>query len=690
MTNAALLFLCATLTAPVPKEKPELLPVGAVMRLGELRFRGPSTDGVVFSRDGKTLLALDRSTLFRWDAVTGRRFDSVELGVKGACGGFVSEDRVFVFYPTRLPGAKWNTFSVTVFDDDGKKLLDFDTDFGTRGAELSHSLDVERVGVNYRAAGGRWLYGHTFRSDNGRVYDAVKGTMVWKKEKDELRVDNPLVSIDAKVVFGFDDSSVTRRPLLTEGKSDILSCTTQVRGHAFTADGKRLVALCVADSDDREKRNASSRVAVWLTDAEMTSDNPGGLLGPAREFAVPGPVWGFLPLGPDAVLIGRGASGRIDCYDLTNGKRKWTADPPVRCERPELHPQLAATADGKRIAVSNGQCVTAVLDGVTGARLDEVTSLDGEVRGVWYSADGKTIFTASDGGARAWDAATGKPLAATHPKGEDWHSFSGVHGGMPVWMQFYYSSEPGDNFRFTAWDVVADKPAWRFDTTFRSSSCIHAVFGDCFVLDQGLFRGEFAVFGERRKEVARWKVAEEVRVRTLDEGTVRLGDDLLIRGVAEEKGANPKAVRLALTDGKVVGKVPVLRGKRGWYDEPKAASIDGKLVAFFGYDGLAVLEPGGGKLVAEIPPGVTMPDESLYAEGNNGPCGPVAFSPDGKWLLAGDHDSPTVRLVNLADASKPKPLTGTTAATAVVFSPDGKKAVVGYRDGTALVWDVSK
>lgn len=53
--------------------------------------------------------------------------------------------------------------------------------------------------------------------------------------------------------------------------------------------------------------------------------------------------------------------------------------------------------------------------------------------------------------------------------------------------------------------------------------------------------------------------------------------------------------------------------------------------------------------------------------------------------------SSVVRVFELKEKGKSREFDGKgAAASAVAFSPDGKKAVVGCRDGTALIWDVSK
>ncbi|KAJ7690517.1 WD40-repeat-containing domain protein [Mycena rosella] len=67
----------------------------------------------------------------------------------------------------------------------------------------------------------------------------------------------------------------------------------------------------------------------------------------------------------------------------------------------------------------------------------------------------------------------------------------------------------------------------------------------------------------------------------------------------------------------------------------------------------------------------------------------VAFSPDGKWIVSGSHDS-TVRIWDSETGTAlGQPLTGhTNWVTSVAFSPDGKRIVSGSGDSTVRIWDL--
>jgi hypothetical protein len=68
----------------------------------------------------------------------------------------------------------------------------------------------------------------------------------------------------------------------------------------------------------------------------------------------------------------------------------------------------------------------------------------------------------------------------------------------------------------------------------------------------------------------------------------------------------------------------------------------------------------------------------------------VAFSPDGKRILTGSHDS-TAKVWDADKSQQVLFLKGHTGSvTSVAFSPDGKRILTGSQDGTATVWDADK
>jgi len=129
------------------------------------------------------------------------------------------------------------------------------------------------------------------------------------------------------------------------------------------------------------------------------------------------------------------------------------------------------------------------------------------------------------------------------------------------------------------------------------------------------------------------------------------------------------------------------------------STTDNRLLAV-GYGGradvsyVALWDIDAGRELARLPGATDLPDFRLDA--NNGVVGALAFSPDGKYLVAG-FGSPHL----FTDASSPNPLKVWEVATrrlirrlsghtgycvSLDFSKDGARLASGSRDGTAILW----
>jgi WD40 repeat protein/tRNA A-37 threonylcarbamoyl transferase component Bud32 len=70
----------------------------------------------------------------------------------------------------------------------------------------------------------------------------------------------------------------------------------------------------------------------------------------------------------------------------------------------------------------------------------------------------------------------------------------------------------------------------------------------------------------------------------------------------------------------------------------------------------------------------------------------LAFSPDSKWLVTWGSGPRTARLWNVATWQAPRPLLHSLEIPIhqAVFSPDGKRLLMGCRDGKARLWDLER
>jgi WD40 repeat protein len=111
-----------------------------------------------------------------------------------------------------------------------------------------------------------------------------------------------------------------------------------------------------------------------------------------------------------------------------------------------------------------------------------------------------------------------------------------------------------------------------------------------------------------------------------------------------------------------------------------AFSPDGKTVVAGNLDGhVYLLDTASGKQLGDI----------TVSSADPGSVFGVGFSPDGKSILAGGIDR-IVRIFDLATGKQTQQFVGhSDSVTRVAFSPDGKTILTGSIDSTARLWDAA-
>lgn len=692
-TLAALSLSALASAAPVPKQDPtrdwhgDPLPDGAVARLGTVRFRGPSTREVAFSADGTRLYSAADKVVYVWDAETGRRLPDIpcepeDTTIKGfesvATGSHVI--RAGTSYPAA--GREKHELFVARLKD-GKQTFKLDTPARLHFASFAlhpGPACVSADGTRLAFSGG----------DEVSVYDLTTGRLSATLGPGvggsvELSADGGTAGVYTGAIAVWDVAGNKKRGEFTPAG--------WVRLYRMSPDGKRVVGHTHKRPEQVDGKPVihppDDFLRVWDADAGRE----------AGQLPL-----GWLPLdfrfvGPDAVVaVGTKYEGNVSTagfvarWSLKTLKKEWETEftPPSALWSPP-YGWVAVSPDGKRLAISNRGQMAAVFDATTGKRLAAGGSHDGRVRCLDFSADGKTVYTLDEREQRAWDANTGELKAAVAPpEFRSGHPHSTVTAGTAVWTLWDKTGAA----EVIGWDVAATKVVWRFKPGLEAVNRTLSPDGKRVILVGGVANAPtktVAVYnGPTGKRTHEWNLPaagwRDVPMAVAVDGS-RLW--VASQKMNQVNGRPADAIGVLLgfrvNDGEerseVESPVETHSASDVWIRRALAPSPDGKVIATLdGSRRMAVTSLTGEPRTRELR--------------SDGPGLSAAyFSPDGKRVVALSAHNPKAWVFDLtkADGQDPRVLDGgVSGATTAAFSPDGKRLAVGYADGSALVWDVSK
>ncbi len=666
-----LVLACGLATAaPVPKVTPDPLPDGALVRLGSARFRGPNTDGVTFSKDGKTLYATDdRNTVLRWDARTGKPLDPITFDVKDTVCSRVRGDRAFIVeHPTPNQGA--HDSIIHVFElPSGKSRGKFDPKHYIRFTQSNpglHEVDI--------SADGRRIAFHSHNDKKKKVYDVSGDEPSEVLSLDIAYPGNVLLTRDGGRLLVAAESVSTVYDV--KGGDKLFTIPASIRFAAFTPDGSKLIGLPMVWKYEEQPGGVRSgkgifgRITTWdvSTGKELAAPN------------VEGQVWQFACSSAATVFVSRSAKEGpvIARWNLKTGKEEWSAAVPfvVPTDRDLFarnvspFPMFAVSADGTRVVVSDRFSRVALLDATTGKWADDPTGHPSAVRWAGFSADGRGVTTASDYDVREWDAVTGEAREVGMIPDLISPTFVGATPDLLVWRDWKGSiTSPQE---LIAWDRKTKKLAWR--KTMELGYHVTTAGDGILVVRGGVEKELFSVYDKTGKLRDKFEVSTNNRYW---EATGFSADTMLRFGTLDaDKAFHFAGYSLKSGEKSETRKFPWDDSLAGF--RAIASSADGKQI------GIASIEAWK---VFDMTTGQTLASGQIE---NRIPAA-LPFAPDGSKVMLHMFRHSLVQVVELKDKGNTWTLDGKAAhATAVAFSPDGKKAIVGYRDGTALIWDVSK
>jgi WD40 repeat protein len=360
---------------------------------------------------------------------------------------------------------------------------------------------------------------------------------------------------------------------------------------------------------------------------------------------------------------------------------------------------VAFSPDGRYVLTGSDDLTARLWDAETGAELRRLTGFPAMVITVAFSPDGHALLIGStDGAVRLWDTAASTPLP----------QFTGHTGGIEG-----LAFSPDGQYVATG---SHDKTARLWDA--HSGKLLQIFAGHTRVINIGLAfspDGRYLLTGSCDKTLRLWDIRSGQTLRVFN-------DTAEVQGVAFSPDG--KTILVGADDGSVrlwdIATGQELRCFAGHTSlvYSVAFSPDGHYVLTSSRDGTARLwdaQTGQQLRLIEVHHGSNIcdarfsPDDRyvLTSDQDNSllqlwdvqtgeeirriPAtspGQTAFSPDGRYVLAGLGDN-TARMWELQTGHEVRRFVGHKGAVwAAAFSPDGRYVLTGSEDNTAQLWDV--
>jgi WD40 repeat protein len=617
----------------------DLLPDGAIARLGTIRFRHPDRVRVVaFSPDGKMIASaclFDHNYIYLWDASTGTAVCRIEPPGGWARGpiAFSPDGKVLAsggdplclwevcsgrnLFRLKNAGDEWHT--ALAFSPDGRLLASGSQHSAAKGGTFTTHVetvvDLWEVGTGrkiHRLQGfGEPVESLSFAPDGKTLATASydKTLRLWDVETGEELYRIGQKRALTRIAFAPDGKTLASGDLAGKvGLWDVNQGTERVRFQAhdervtsleFTADGRTLLTGA-----------ESSTVRLWdpATGKELPRK---GDLPPADRFGT------FAPDGETLALWGRDCSIRL--WDTVTWREKQPRD-----GHGDYLDGVAVAPDNKTLATASGDGIR-VWEAATGRQRHWLRPEEpGTCRGVALSPDGRTIAGATGRLIQFWDAGTGRALRSIPTDGSNFGVAFSPDG------QVVYSASLST---VQCWDLTT---------------------------------------GETLRTFAR-------RPDTMDR--LRFPTDLTVSADGQRVlmfAADGQLRMWDTADGQLIPVPDDLREVAA----PIAFSRDGRTLAF-----VVKLENEGASIclweVASAQVRCRIPIGRLR-------CHSIAFSPDGRHLAATCTDG-TCPLWATATGKEVAVLRDPRITLwSVVFAPSGRFVVTDTSDTTALVWDVAR
>jgi RNA polymerase sigma factor (sigma-70 family) len=621
----------------------DLLPPGALARLGTVRFRhGGLVTTLVYFPDGKTVASGALDDVIRlWDAASGkelRRLPGSHLAV-------APDGKTWASWGGRSTGEK-----ICLWDFTGRRLHEFTRRGRAYTATFSPDGKVLAVG------------GGCARNLNQlSLWDVTTGKELPAPQMGEQydSVHRLAFAPDGKTLAtsGDDDHTVRFWDLRTGKELAPLGYNGQAL--AYSPDGK---ILALEGYEKADPRNWTPLIRLFDVATRKELRQLRGLKGGCRALT-------FSRDG--AILVAGDGAGLIHWWEMATGNE---------LRAPAGHPDavtaLAFSPDGRTLASGSQDRTLRLWEVATGKPRQPSPGHQGEVSSVALSRDGRTVITAGwDKTIRLWDARTGlerrrllghqEPVRSLvlSPDGKTLVSY-----GSSVWQ--------GDGV-LRLWDVGTGRELSRGSRVQYSSPAL-AFFPD------GKTLATAADFAVCFLDIATGK--KQARTARVQGGVVFIA--VASDGKSFAWGSPTDHFHLCDSGGKELRRFSGLKDSVGW----AGFSPDSRQL----FTLQASYNEGGTVRLWDV---ATRKELRRFRAGERGFL-TAAVSPDGKTLATGGADG-TVRLWDVEGKERrrfhghqggsgllnsPSHLGGVVS---LAWSADGKLLVSGGADTTALVWNVT-